>query len=335
MSSVTIRDVADRAGVSPGTVSNYFHRRSKLGPETITRVAEAIDELGYVGNGAARMLRRGESTTLGHLTLEVGNPFFASVAEGVEQAGEAAGYSVFLANSGGSLHREQRYLDLFELQRIRGLVLSSVEDPADRIRALKERGIPSVVVDQVADPELCGSIIVDDELGGWLAVEHLTSIGRSRPAFVGGPTGLGTVASRLRGAENAASAAGARLEVIEENSRTIAAGRSVGEAIAARRPPERPDSIFAVNDLVAIGIMHGLMHNGIRVPDDIAIVGYDDIDFAADAVIPLTSVRRPGEEFGRAAVDLLLALIEGDGEVQRQVVFTPELIRRDSTVGRS
>lgn len=329
--NATIRDVARHAGVSPGSVSNYFHAPEKLGPDATQRIASAIGQLGYVGNSAARTLRIGASTTIGHLTIEVGNPLFASVAEGVERASAAAGYAVFLANSAGMVEREARYLELFEEQRVRGLVLSAVGEIESALRRLRTRGIPVVVVDQVVDPSLCASVIVDDEEGGRLAVGHLVDSGCRRILFAGGPVDIGTVAARLRGASAEAAKRGVRIERLDESERTIAAGRAVGTRLAQLDAADRPDGVFAVNDLLALGILHGLLQHGLRVPDDIALIGYDDIEFAAESVVPLSTVRRPGERFGMAAVDLLLREIRGETIEQSTVVFQPELIARAST----
>lgn len=268
--------------------------------------------------------------TIGHLTIEISNPFFASVAEGVERASEEAGYSVFLANSAGILSREARYLELFEEQRVRGLILSAIGDVDAYASRLRKRGIPSVVIDQTADPNICASVVVDDKVGGQLAVEHLAASACRRILFVGGPFDIGTVNSRRHGAEVAAARTGVHLEVLEERTRTIASGRLIGKRIAERDGHDRPDGIFAVNDLMAIGILHGLLQHGIRVPEEIAVVGYDDIDFAADSIIPLTTIRRPAERFGEVAIELLLREINGE-KPPSTVVFQPTLVPRAST----
>lgn len=335
MSGVGIREVAARSRVSPGTVSNFLNHPDKVAPETGARIREAIAGLGYVGNSAARQLRVGASTTIAHLALEVGTPGFADFAEGVEERANEIGYSVLIAHSAGSVEREVSYLNLFESQRVRGILLSAAGAHADRVARLAERGIPTVAVGRRADTALCSSVSIDDEGGGRLAVEHLLQIGRRRIMVVGGPFDIETIADRLEGARQAVAAfPNAQIEILEVETRSIAAGRAVGESLQSRPAKDRPDGVFAVNDLLAVGILHAVQ-GSLRVPEDIAVVGYGDIAFAADAVIPLTSVRRQSEMFGRTALDLLhQEITQALGNRHHRVAFDPELVVRQSSVGR-
>jgi len=333
MSQTGLRQVATHAGVSPATVSNYLNHPDKLAAATAERIRSAISELGYVGNSAARALRVGESDTIGHLTFEVGNPFFFDFSKGVQDRAAESGYSVLIANTAGSSEREERFFDLFEAQRIKGLLLSPLKDSTRRLNGLRQRGIPIVLIDTHRDGVECSSVSVDDVEGGRLAVDHLIQLGRKRIMFVGGPLDLDSVADRLKGARRAARAApDVEFEVFEIDDRTIKAGRDSAAQLLERRRP-MPDAIFAANDLVAVGMLHVLLRSGrVRVPEDVAIVGYDDIDFAAEAIVPLTSVRRPGELFGRTALDLLHRQITTGGAPER-VVFQPTLVPRRSTLG--
>jgi LacI family transcriptional regulator len=176
------------------------------------------------------------------------------------------------------------------------------------------------------------SVAVDDVEGGFLAAAHLLSLGRRRLAFVGGPADVRQVADRLAGAHRALAAApDAALEVIDVDALTVRAGRRVGDALAARPPAQRPDAVFCANDLLAVGLLQGAaILGGIRVPEELALIGYDDIDFAATAVVPLSSVRQPARRMGATAVELLLEVI-ADSTATRAVRFRPELVRRDST----
>ncbi|SEE97527.1 LacI family DNA-binding transcriptional regulator [Ruania alba] len=338
MSAVGIREVAAQSQVSPGTVSNFLNHPDKVAPETAARIRAAIAALGYVGNSAARQLRIGASTTIAHLALEVGTPGFADFAQGVEERASEIGYSVLIANSGGSTAREASYLDLFESQRVRGILLSAVGAHTDRVVRLAERGIPTVAVGRRADTATCSSVSIDDEEGGRLAVEHLLQIGCRRIMVIGGPFDIETIADRLEGAQQAVSAvSGAEIEIVEVGARSITAGRAAGEMLRSRPAEDRPDGVFAVNDLLAVGILHALTEEGsVRVPEDVALVGYGDIEFAADAVIPLTSIRRQSDMFGRTALDLLhQEIAQGPGGRHHRVAFHPELVVRQSTVGRT
>ena len=198
--------------------------------------------------------------------------------------------------------------------------------------ALQSRGTPVVLVDRDGTGTPFSSVAVDDVAGGRLAVDHLCATGRRRLAFVGGPFALRQVSDRLRGAQEAvAQCAGASLEVITTAELSVLAGRSVGEQLRTRRPEERPDAVFCANDLLAIGLLQALTLMGdLQVPQDIALIGYDDIDFARSAVVPLSSIRQPSTRIGTAAVDLLAATVE-DNHQPQHIVYQPELIIRAST----
>jgi LacI family transcriptional regulator len=173
---------------------------------------------------------------------------------------------------------------------------------------------------------------VDDVAGGRLAAEHLCATGRRRLAFVGGPFGLRQVRDRLRGAQEAVTeCAGASLEVINTAELSVLAGRAIGEQLRERPPDERPDAVFCANDLLAIGVLQALTLRGnVAVPQDIALIGYDDIDFARSALVPLSSIRQPSTQIGTAAIDLLTAVADVDYKPQH-IVYQPELIVRSST----
>src|SRR5690606_13850249 len=293
--AVSIRDVANRAGVSVGTVSNVLNRPSAVADATVERVRQAIDDLGYVRNDAARQLRAGRSTTIGLVVLDAGNPFFADVARGAEDAAAERGLSVLLGNSDEQPSREEAYLALFEEQRVRGVLLSPSSETLAAAQRLRDHGIPVVLVDRTAPGSDFSSVAVDDVRGGYIAASHLLDRGRRRIAFVGGQPTLRQVVDRHAGAERAvAEVAGATLETLPTDQLTVLAGRGAGVALVARAPEDRPDAIFAANDLVAVGIMQALVMTGsVRVPEDIALVGYDDIAFAQSTVVPLTSIRQP------------------------------------------
>jgi len=335
VAGASVRDVAEHAGVSVGTVSNVLNHPMKVLPATVARVQESIAALGFIRNDAARQLRAGRSTSIGLIVLDVGNPFFTDLARGVEDRASDRGFSVILANSDDSLAREAKYLDLFEEQRVLGVLISPYGEISPRLERLRERGIAAVLVDRSGDGGGFSSVSVDDVAGGRLAVEHLITQGRHRIAFVAGSLTIRQVADRLAGARAAAAAhPGVTLEVIEIDALTVIAGRTAGTRIAARAVVDRPDGIFAANDLIAVGTLQALVMQGhVRVPEQIALVGYDDIDFAAAAVVPLTSIRQPSREIGRIAVGILLEEAADPDLPPRQVVFQPELVVRASSVG--
>jgi LacI family transcriptional regulator len=333
MATTSIRDVAERAGVSVGTVSNVLNSPAKVSPKSLERVQAAIEELGYVRNDAARQLRAGRSMTIGLVVLDVRNPFFTDVARGAEDAAASHSLSVILGNSDEDSEREAAYLDLFEEQRVHGVLISPFGDIGPRLARLRTRGTPAVLVDRMSSDQNFSSVSVDDVAGGRLATQHLLDSGRRRIAFAGGPFGIRQVADRFEGARaTVASRSDATLEVIELTALAVNEGRRAGELIAARPLAERPDAVFAANDLVAMGLLQALVMQGsVRVPDDLAIIGFDDIDFASAAVVPLSSVRQPSQLIGRTAVELLVEEAADVSLAPRQVVFQPELVVRAST----
>lgn len=332
---VSVRDVAVAASVSVGTVSNVLNRPDKVAPDTVARVHAAIAELGFVRNDAARQLRAGRSRTIGLVVLDIRNPFFAEVVRGAEERADDYGLSVLVANSDEKMQREATYIDLFEEQRVAGVLITPIADAMPRLLQLRERGTPAVLVDRESHDARFPSVAVDDLEGGRIAAEHLLDSGRTRLAFVGGPASLRQVTDRLNGAQEAAVRRRQAIEFIETAALTVEDGRRAGQWILDRAPADRPDAIFAANDLVALGILQSLVMTGdVRVPEDIALVGYDDIDFAAAAVIPLTSVRQPAALIGSTAVDLLLSGREGGVASDERVQFRPELVARASSGAR-
>lgn len=332
--AASVRDVATRAGVSMGTVSNVLNRREKVSTATVERVEAAIAELDFVRNDAARQLRAGHSLSIGLSVLDIGNPFFTDIARGAEERAVASGLSVMVGNSDEDLARESAHLDLFEQQRVFGILTTPLEERPKRLDALRARGTPVVLVDRQTHNTDFSSVAVDDVAGGRLATTHLLDIGRRRIAFVGGPTRLRQVADRLEGAHTAVSQTPeATLEVVLRESLTVLEGRAAGEHLLNRTASRRPDAVFAANDLLATGLLQAFsILSNISVPGDIALIGYDDIDFARAAVVPLSSIRQPSHTLGHTAVDLLIReQAEGSDFQPEQIVFQPELIVREST----
>jgi LacI family transcriptional regulator len=333
--SARLKDVAALAQVSVGTVSNVLNRPEQVSPEKKSRVLAAIDQLGFVRNESARTLRSGSSRSLGMLVLDVRNPFFTDVALGAENVADEHKHSFILANSAEDSGREQAYLDLFEQQRVQGILITPFGNVLQRLEAMRSRGIPSVLVDRLAGADRFCSVSVDDVAGGKTAMAHLLAAGSLRPAFVGGPFTLQQVDDRYRGATAAAEEAGVRLQLIESPNLKFERGRQAGDLISDLQPAKRPDAVFAANDQLALGLLQSFIANGLRVPEDIAIVGFDDIDFASQSSIPLTSIRQPRQLIGERAADLLFDEIDNEPDhVHSQLVFTPELVVRQSSQRR-
>lgn len=337
MGDVSIKDVAAAASVSIGTVSNVLNRPEIVRDATRRKVETAIAQLGYVPNGSARQLKAGRSRVVAYLMLDTANPFFTDVASGVEDTIRSRGLSLFLCSSDQDRSREDEYLqDLAEL-RVRGVLITAVDPANPLVDRLRSRGIPVVLVDRVlrgAERSWC-AVGVDDVAGGELAVEHLIERGHQRLAFIGGSFEIPQVDDRRRGAARALAHAGRAPDSITELATaglTVADGRLAGERLMGMSARRRPTAAFCANDLVAVGLLQHLTQQGVRVPDDVAIVGYDDIEYAAAAAVPLTSVAQPRHELGRAAARLLLDEADrGADHTHDQVVFSPALVARAST----
>jgi LacI family transcriptional regulator len=332
MGAPSIKEVARQAGVSVGTVSNFLNRPSIVAPATRKRVQESIEALGFVRNEAARHLRAGKSRTVGLVVLDVSNPFFTNLAEGAEALAYEHDTVVMLCNSKTDPVREGHHLDQLEQQRVMGILITPFDSNDPRLKALVDRGTPVVLVDRTADRGLC-SVSVDDQLGGRLAGNHLIEAGHRRIAFVGGPFTMQQVADRKAGITATVQDAGdVALQYYEVDVMGVVEGRAIGERIAALPPRSRPTAAFLANDLLALGFLQAMAVAGLRVPRDMAIVGYDDIDFARAAAVPLSSVRQPAELLGRSAMELLQEEVAAaERHRHRQVIFQPDLIVRESS----
>jgi LacI family transcriptional regulator len=332
---VSIREVAAHAGVSVATVSNVLNRPDIVAQRTRDRVSASIRELGFVRNESARQLRAGRSRTIGLVVLDVANPFFTDLARGVEDEANKAGLSVILCNSDDQERKEKRYLELLEEHRVQGVLITPVVGAGPRLERLQRRGTTVVLVDSRSPLRGQCSVAVDDVLGGDLAISHLLRTGHERIVYISGPPGIRQVADRREGALRALARVGRSpdsLPVIEAGALNVAAGQKAGGEIAALPPAARPTAVFCANDLIALGVLQEMTRNKIRVPEDISIIGYDDIEFAAAAAVPLTSVRQPRQQLGHTAARMLLEeSAAADGEHQhRQVIFEPELVVRQS-----
>lgn len=328
---VGIKDVARRAGVSIGTVSNVVNRPHMVAAATRSRVLSVIEELGYVRDESARQLRAGRSRIMALLVLDLGNPFFVDVARGAEEAAHHEGLNVITCNSGQRLDMEASYLSMLAEQRVRGVLLSPVDTSGEALQAFRRSGIPYVFVDRKISAAQASSVSVDDVAGGALAARHLMETGHRRIAFVNGPSILTQCRDREAGVRSAVADAGVELSVLETAALDVASGRDAGARLLGMSP--RPTAVFCANDLLALGLLQAMVGAGIRVPAEMAIVGYDDVEFAGAAAVPLTSVRQPAKRLGRTAAELLIAETAGGDEPveHQQVVFTPELVVRAST----
>ena len=333
--SVSMNDVAALAKVSRGTITNVLNNPELVAPATRQRVLDAIEKLGWVRNESARQLRAGRSAAIGLIVRDISNPFFSDLARGVEDVATAAGYSVLLSDSARDPNRERAALELYQQLRVGGVVLAPIS-PADR-GVTWRLDVPVVLADRIGDHDDACSVSVDDFVGGQLAAAHLVDRGHRRLAVVGGSIEIAHVQERRDGAHRAVllSQGRATLHIVPTKRLDIDGGRSAAEALVAMPEEERPTGVFALNDLVAIGLLQGLVARHVAVPEQISIVGYDDIEFASAAAVPLSTVKQPSADLGRRAVELVLGEIQATetGEVHQHVreSFLPALVVRTSS----
>lgn len=328
--SVSLRDVAKAAKVSVGTVSNVLNRPEVVAPETLARVQATIKELGFVPNGFARHLRSGQSRTLGLIVPDVANPFFTEVARGVEDAASKRDYAVFLCNSDESATKEDRYVNVLIQQQVRGVLITPADMKSDRLEVMRERGIAVTLLDREIKGRKQCSVSVDDVHGGQIAIEYLAGLGHKNIAWVCGPESIPQVADRGAGVTKAAKVAGAKIETIRVPLMNAAKGEEAAKKILEL--DVMPSAIFCANDLLALGVMRALQANKIRIPEQVSVLGYDNIEFAPSAAVPLSSIAQPSYQMGVTAADLLLNECEdGENHEHQQIRFQPQLVERAST----
>jgi LacI family transcriptional regulator len=328
--SVSLRDVAKAAKVSVGTVSNVLNRPEVVAPETLARVQATIKELGFVPNGFARHLRSGQSRTLGLIVPDVANPFFTEVARGVEDAASKRDYAVFLCNSDESASKEDRYINVLIQQQVRGVLITPADMKSDRLEAMRERGIAVTLLDREIKGRKQCSVSVDDVHGGQIAIEYLAGLGHKNIAWVCGPESIPQVADRGAGVSKAAKVAGAKIETVRVPLMNAAKGEEAAKKILEL--DVMPTAIFCANDLLALGVMRALLANKVRIPEQVSVLGYDNIEFAPSAAVPLSSIAQPSYQMGVTAADLLLNECEdGDNHEHQQIRFQPQLVERAST----
>jgi LacI family transcriptional regulator len=326
-----IREVAAAAGVSVGTVSNVLNSPDLVAPETRERVERVMRQGGFVRNALAQQLRVGRTNTAGAMVLDISNPFFTEAARGIEDRLAQSGCMLILCSTDLDSDRAARQLRMLEEQGVRGLVVAPSHLQTKPLLALQRRGIPVVLLDCPSPtPELC-SVSVDDVRGGELVATHLLGQGHRQILFLNGSMQVYQCVARSRGVHQALHAEGLEpsrhlLEVSLTQVNPDGAERAIDQILEL---PERPTAIMCVNDVVALGVIRCLRKRGIKVPDDIAVVGYDDVAFAAELSTPLTTVRQPTYQLGYTSAALLLADADGASDHQR-VVLQPELVVRDS-----
>jgi LacI family transcriptional regulator len=331
----TIRDVASRAGVAPITVSRVINDSDYVSAATRKRVEAAIEELGYVPNMLGPSLRFKQTMTLALLLTDITNPFWTTVARGVEDVAQANGYSIILCNTDESEVKQEQYLDMLLRRRIDGIVLVPARSVPEPIYAIRKQNIPVVILDRQI-PGLDVDIVrADSEDGAYQLTEHLLSLGHRQITMLAGPQAVSTAVDRVSGFRRALTDAGLPEDTaqIYWGAFTVESGREMAKQALADKP--KTTAFFAGNNFLAIGAIQTLRKMGLHVPEDIALVTVDDLPPAFTIDPFLTVAAQPALEMGHKAAQLLLNRVTGemDAECQHIILPTQMIIRASSGTG--
>ncbi len=331
----TIQEVAEKAGVSPTTVSHVINKSRVVADETRQRVEAAMEELHYRPNALARSLRRGQTHTLGLILPDSANPFFAEIGHSIEAAAFDQGYSVVLCNTEGDLDKEELYVDVLTKKQVDGIIFVAAGEQSDSLRTLLHHQLPVVVVDRdLADAEI-DAVLTDNRQGGYLATQHLIRLGHRRIGCIAGPSHLTPSAQRVTGYREALNEAGLPIDdaLIMRGDFHPQSGYHAARSLLER--PTAPTALFACNDLMALGALRAAAEAGRSVPGQFAIVGFDDIELASFTSPPLTTIAQPKSDLGRLAVGWLIEHIADKTRPARRELLPTRLIVRGTCGGQA
>jgi LacI family transcriptional regulator len=333
--AATIRDVAAAAGVSPATVSRVLNGKVEVAQHLRDRVTTAVARLGYRPNGLARSLRTQATQVLGVVISDITNPFFTAVVRGVEDAAQAAGYSVILANSDEDLAKERQYLEVAAAEQFAGVVLSPASSQRTDISLLDQYGIPVVTVDRRLRLNSVDSVLINNYGAAKVATSHLAEQGCRRIALISGPTSTTTGERRLAGFRAALKQAGLRGDpsLVKRADFRVEGGYTAAmELLSSPRPP---DGLLVSNNLMSIGALQAIGELGLHLPEDLAFAAFDGIGMARALRPTLTVVEQPTYEIGTCAAELLLQRVRGDQEEHRSVVLPAHLKVSNSSLRKT
>lgn len=334
---MTIKDVANRAGVSITTVSHVINHTRFVSEELIQRVQAAMEELNYQPNTLARSLRMGETKTIGLIVPDNSNPFFAEVSRIIEDIGFEKGYGVFLCNSDGILEKEAAYIRMLIAKQVDGIIFIAAENTQENLIDLTSRNFPVVVVDRDLPDSAIDVVLVNNEMGGCDAVNYLLNLGHIRIACITGPSQLTPNAARVEGYRLALHNAGIPVQeelVVPGDFRSLSGEKAMERLLQLDEPPT---AVFACNDLMAIGALRTLRNHNLRVPEDISVIGFDDISMSVEVTPALTTIAQPIAELSTCAAELLIKRIQdgGKNEVAQRIILDTRLVIRDSCAPNS
>lgn len=317
-----------------GTVSHVLNHPDRVSAATVERVRAVIDELGFVRDSNAMVLARGRSSSVGLVVIDLGNSMFVDVARGAHRSALSRGLNVLVAGCEDAFDVQARVVDSFNEARVAGVLLAPMQDSSDQVKRLRASNRPTVLVNYSVPTSQGCSAIVDNERAGALAARHLLDIGCKRIVHVYGRDSLQPVRHRRSGVRQALAEApeDVSYEELELDDLAPQSGADAARRLAGRGSRTRPDGIIATTDLLASSMLNELTSAGLRIPEDVAVMGCDDNTSGQESPLTLTSVRMMGTDLGAAGMSLLLEELDSpEGHVHRQIVLEPELVVRQST----
>lgn len=328
----TIKDIAKQAHVSYATVSRALNNKYGVNQETRNRIIKIAGDLNYSPNAIARGLVSSRSLTIGLILPDITNPYFPEIAAGIEARLQEHGYSVLLCNTNWSKEREHSYIKLLSERRVDGIIIAPV---GTTIEENLQDLLPTVFVSSAPKNSNRSSVVIDNIRGGYLATKHLIELGYESIGFIGVKNPDIVNNDRIEGYRRAFQRYG--LEIDERNIKFGDFKQNTGYRVIREMimTGDYPEAIFAENDVLAIGILHGIKDSGLRVPEDIALIGFDDISFSSYQEFQLSTIKQPKEEMGIQAADIILSEIETEATSvsPRKVILEPELVvRRSSSI---
>ena len=328
----TIRDVARLAGVAPITVSRVINNAGYVSENTRRRVTLAVSKLGYVPNTLARSLRSRQTRMLALVLTDITNPFWTTVARGVEDVANAAGFNVILCNTDESEAKQDKYVHAILQRRVDGVLLVPVRNNAEPVRFIQRQKVPLVILDRRLSGVTADVVRGDSETGSYRLVQLLLSLGHERIAMLSGPRDVSTAEERVIGYRRALEEAGVRFDpaLVLYGEFSLRSGAEMAQQVLAMT--SRPTALFAGNNFIAIGSLKTVREAGLRVPEDMAMVAIDDLP-ASLIIDPFLSVAaQPAYEMGQRATELLLARLAGQAPEQAQEIVLPTevIVRRSS-----
>ncbi len=326
----TIRDVAHAAGVSTSTVSHVINDTRFVSPETRQRVLAAMQRLNYSPNRLASSLRSNQTLTLGVLLPNSANPYFAEILVGIENTCFDLGYNIILGNANDDPERELAYLRVLISRQVDGILLISTGSYAESITYLTQQQVPVVVVDRAPGIESVTEIFTDNKEGGLLATRHLIELGHTDIACITGPSFLSPSADRVVGYKQAMAEANLLLDDAWIVSGDFQLGSGYRACQRLLQLDNQPTAVFACNDLMAVGALCAIHETRRRVPDDVSVIGYDDIPLASYTTPRLTTIAQPAREIGEIAVLRLIEALRSDEATAERECLPVKLVERDS-----